>query len=102
MADLPVERLANQSPPFTNIGVDYVGPFYVTLRRTTEKSWGFLFTCLTTRAVHVEIVPSMDASSFVMVLERLVSRRGTPVIIWSDNGTTFVVAEKELRENIEK
>ena len=102
MADLTVERLAYQSPPFTNTGVDYFGPFYVTVRRTTEKRWGFLFTCLTTRAVHVEIVPSMDASSCVMGVERFVSRRGTPAIIWSDNGTNFVGAEKELRENIEK
>ena len=102
MADLPVERLAYQSPPFTNTGVDYFGPFYVTVRRTTEKRWGFLFTCLTTRAVHVEIVPSMDASSCVMGVERIVFRRGTPTIIWSDNGTNFVGAEKELRENIEK
>ena len=38
MSDLPKERLAYQSPPFTNTGVDYFGPFYVTVRRTTEKS----------------------------------------------------------------
>ena len=102
MADLPVERLIHQSPSFTNSGVDYFGPFYVTVRRTTEKRWGLLFTCLTTRAVHVEIVPSMDASSCVMGVERFVSRRGIPTIISSDNGTNFVGAEKELRENIEK
>ena len=101
MADLPVERLAYQSPPFTNTGLDYFGPFYVTVRRTTEKKWGFLFTCLTTRAVHDEIVPSMDASSCVLGVEQLVSHRVTPAIFWSDNGTNFVGAEKELRENIE-
>ena len=102
MSDLPKERLAYQSPPFTNTGVDYFGPFYVTVRRTTEKRWGFLFTCLTTRAVHVEIVTSMDTSSCVMGVERFVSRRGTPAMIWSDNGTNFIGAEKELRESIEK
>ena len=44
----------------------------------------------------------MDASSCVMGVERFISRRGTPAIVWSDNGTNFVGAEKELRENIEK
>ena len=101
MSDLPKERLAYQSPPFTNTGVDYFGPFYVTIRRTTEKRWGFLFTCLTTRAVHVEIVTSMDTSSCVMGVERFVSRRGTPAMIWSDNGRNFIGAKKELRESIE-
>ena len=102
MAELPKERLAYQSPPFSNTGVDYFGPFYVTVRRTTEKRWGFLFTCLTNRAVHVEVVPSMDASSCVMGVERFASRRGTPAMIWSDNGTNFIGAEKELRESMEK
>ena len=77
MSDLPKERLAYQSPPFTNTGVDYFGLFYVTARRTAEKRWGFLFTCLTTRAVHVKIVTIMDTGSCVMRVERFVSRRGT-------------------------
>ena len=102
MAELPMKRLAYQSPPFTNTGVDYFDPFYVAVRRTTEKRWGFLFTCLTTRAVHVEVVLSMDTSSCVMGVERFVSRRGTPAMIWSDNGTNFIGAEKELCECIEK
>ena len=55
MADLPKEKLAYQSPPFTSTRFDYFGPFYVTVRRTTEKRWGFLFTCLTTRAVHLKL-----------------------------------------------
>ena len=102
MSDLPKEKVAYPSPPFNNTGVDYFGPFYVTVRRTTEERWGFLFTCLTTRAVHFEIVTSMDTSSCVMGVERFVSRRGTPAMIWSDNGPNFIGAEKELRESIEK
>ena len=104
MAHLPKERLAYQSPSFTNTGVDYFGPFYVTVRRTTEKV-GIslhLFDYLTTRAVHVEVVPSMDTSSCVMGVERFVSRRGMPAMIWSDNGTNFIGAAKELRECVEK
>ena len=100
MADLPNERLAFASRPFTNTGLVYFGPFYVSVKRPSEKRWGFLFTCLTTRAVHFEVVPSMDTSSCVMGIERFVSRRGTPSVIWSDNGTNFVATEKELLQNV--
>ena len=101
-SDLPKERPAYQSAPFRNSGVEYFRPFYVTVRRTTEKRWGFLFTCLTNRAVHVEIVTSMDTIFCVMGVERFVSRMGTPAMIWSDNGTNFIGAEKEVQEKIEK
>ena len=96
MAELPVERLGYRQPPFTNCGVDYFGPFYVSIRRSSEKRWCFLFTCMTTRAVHIEIVSSMDTSSCVMGIERFIARRGTPSVIWSDNGTNFGGAQKEL------
>ena len=78
MSDLPVERLGYKQPPFNHTGVDYFGPLYVPVRRSTEKRWGFLFTCLTTRAVHLEIVPSLDTSSCVMGIEvrRLRGYRG--------------------------
>ena len=100
MADLPRERLAFKERPFTNTGVDYFGPFYVSVRRSTEKRWGFLFTCLTTRAVHFEVVPSMDTNSCVMAIERFTARRGIPSVLWSDNGTNFIASEKELLQNI--
>ena len=100
MADLPKERLAFKEPSFTNTGIDYFGPFYVSVKRSTEKRWGFLFTCLTTRAVHFEVVPSMDTSSCVMGVERFAARRGTPTLLWSDNGTNFIAPEKELLQNV--
>ena len=83
LAELPKERLAYQSPPFTNTDVDYFGLFYVTVRRTPDKRWGFLFTCRTILAVHVEVVRSVDNSSSVMEEDWFVSRRVTPTIIWS-------------------
>ena len=98
MADLPKERLGYMQPPFANCGVDYFGPFFVTVRRSTEKRWAFLFTCLTTRAIHLEVVPSLDTSSCVAGIERFIARPGTPSIFWSDNGTNFVGAEKEPSE----
>ena len=99
---MPKEHLAFESRPFSNTGLDYFGPFYVSVKRSTEKRWGFLFTYLTTRAVHFEVVPSKDTSSSVTGIERFVFRRGIPSVIWSDNGTNFVVTEKELLQNVLK
>ena len=96
MADLPRERLAFKEPPFSNTGVDYFGPFFVSVKRSTEKRWGFLFTCLTTRAVHFEVVPSMDTSSCVMGIERFCARRGIPSVIWSVTGQTLLPVKKNF------
>ena len=96
MSNLPVERLGYKQPPFNHTGVDYFGPLYVSVRRSTEKRWGFLFTCVTIRAVHLEIVLSLDTNSCVIGIERFIAGRGTPSSIWSDNGTNFVGAEKKL------
>ena len=98
MADLPVERLSYGNPLFSNSGIDFFGPFYVAVKRSTEKRRGFLFTCLTTRALHIEVVNSMDTRSCVMGIERFIARRGTPQVLWSDNGTNFTGAEKELSD----
>ena len=100
MAPLPKERLTPDKPPFTNTGVDYFGPFYVTRGRSTVKRYGCLFTCLTTRAIHIEVAHSMDISSFLCALQRFISRRGKPEILWSDNGTNFHGGNRELRESI--
>ena len=100
ISDLPRERLPFKAPPFSNTGIDYFGPFFLSVKRSTEKRWGFLFTCLTTRAVHFEVVPSMDTSSCVMGIERFCARRGTPSVIWCDKGTNFVASENELMYNI--
>ncbi len=97
MADLPRKRLGYRQPAFAFTGPDYFGPLFVTIRRSVEKRCGFLFTCLTTRAVHLEVVTSLDTSACVMAIQRFVSRRGKTQVFWSDNGTNFVGAEKELR-----
>ena len=79
MSDLPKERRSLQKPPFTMTGVEYFGPLFKTVRRSSEKRWGFLFTCLTTRAVHLEVVPSLDTISCVMGILRFAARRGNAV-----------------------
>lgn len=98
LGDLPTERLAHNQPPFTATAVDYFGPMHVTVGRRHEKRWGALYTCLTTRAVHMELVASLSASSMIMSLRRMMARRGTPTVIYSDNGTNFVGAEREISE----
>lgn len=98
MGDLPSERLQHHQFPFSCSAIDYFGPMQVTIGRRVEKRWGALFTCLTTRAIHLELVPSLSTSSMIMALRRMAARRGTPKVIFSDNGTNFVGANKELEE----
>ncbi|XP_026331715.1 uncharacterized protein LOC113239063 [Hyposmocoma kahamanoa] len=95
--DLPAARLDAYSPPFSNCGVDYFGPMIVTIGRRHEKRWGALFTCLTTRAVHLELAASLTTDSAIMALRRMAARRGWPRVIYSDNGTNFRGADAELR-----
>ena len=98
MADLPKERLGYLETAFSNCGVDYFGLFFNSICRSSEKRWVFLFTCLNTRAIPLEIVSSMDTSACVAGMELFIARRGMPNVIWSDNETNFVGAEKELLE----
>ncbi|XP_058838120.1 uncharacterized protein LOC131693879 [Topomyia yanbarensis] len=98
MADLPDARLAAFSLPFTHIGVDYFGPMEVVLGRRVEKRWGMLVICLTTRAIHIEVVNSLSTDSCILALRNVIARRGTPRRIHSDRGTNFVGASRELRE----
>ncbi|XP_043478271.1 uncharacterized protein LOC122508789 [Leptopilina heterotoma] len=74
MALLPLPRLQRNIAAFTDTGVDYFGPMLVTIGRRREKRYGVLFTCLTVRAVHVEIAASLDTDSMLMALRRMMTR----------------------------
>ncbi|KAL2077938.1 hypothetical protein ACEWY4_025623 [Coilia grayii] len=100
MADLPGSRVTPERPPFTCVGVDYFGPFEVKRGRSLVKRYGVLFTCLTIRAVHIEVATSLDTDSFINALRRFVARRGQVQELRSDNGTNFVGAERELKRAI--
>ena len=101
MADLPVTRVTPDEPPFTYVGVDYFGTFYVKRARSQVKRYGCWFTCFNTRAIHIEIAHSLDTPSFLNALQRFISRRGQPKEISSDNGTNFIGAERELKGAID-
>ncbi|XP_067250257.1 uncharacterized protein [Chanodichthys erythropterus] len=101
MSDLPPERLS-MDPPFSYVGLDVFGPWMVTSRRTrggqaNSKRWAVLFTCMSTRAIHIEVIESMDSSSFINALRRFFAVRGPAKQLRSDCGTNFVGACKELK-----
>lgn len=98
MADLPPSRLRLFKPAFYSTGMDCFGPYAVKAGRRTEKKWGIIFKCLTTRAVHIDVLHTLDADSFLMALRRFTARRGTPFELISDQGTNFRGGERELRE----
>ena len=102
MADLPRCRLSGDLPPISFTGVDLFGPFLMKRGRSEYKRYGCLFTCMTVRAVHLEVTQSMDTSSFINALQRFMSRRGKPKEIWCDNGTNLVGAERELRTSLQE
>ena len=85
MADLPRERIDEPVFPFTHTGVDYFGPFEFKSIRRTMKRWCCLFTCLTTRAVHIEVAQSLDTESCLAGVTRFIARRSYPNTIISDN-----------------
>ena len=101
MADLPADRLSTD-PPFTNVGLDVFGPWNVSSRKTRggfahSKRWAVIFTCMSIRAVHIEVIESLDTSSFINALRRFLSVRGPVKHIRSDRGTNFIGACKELK-----
>ena len=100
MADLPADRITPDKPPFTSVGVDCFDPLQVHRGRSRVKRYGVIFTCMTIRAVHLEVAHSLNTDSFLMALRRFVARRGQVKIIRSDNATNFTSGERELRESI--
>ena len=100
MADLPRERTTPDLPPFTHVGVDYFGPIEVKQGRSYVKRYGVIFSCMTSRAVHLEVAHSLDTGSCISAIRRFICRRGPVSTFRSDNGTNFRGAEKELKTSI--
>jgi hypothetical protein len=86
MGNFPQIRLTPKTPLFTYTGVDYFGLTEVTIGKRHEKRWMVLFTCITIRAVHIEIAASLTTDTDIMA---------------TDNGTKFQGADNELKNSIE-
>jgi hypothetical protein len=102
MGPLPHSRLKLPEPlrSFAHTALDFAGPF-ITIRgrgKCREKRYLCLFTCMATRAVHLEMAYGLDTDSFLNALYRFANRRGWPDQFTSDNGRNFVGASRELGE----
>ncbi|PFX14995.1 hypothetical protein AWC38_SpisGene20813 [Stylophora pistillata] len=99
MANLPKDRL-EPAPPFAFSAVDYFGPWYIKEGRHEVKRHGVLFTCLVSRAVHLEVTSSLSTDSFLNAYRRFVGRHGPVKQLRSDQGTNFVGARNELQQEL--
>lgn len=102
MGDLPGQRVQS-GRPFLSTGVDYAGP--ITLRmskgrgaKAVTKGYIALFVCFTTKAIHLEVASDLTTDAFLAAYRRFVARRGICNELFSDNGTNFVGARKELQK----
>ena len=100
MADLPVDRVT-PGAPFTAVGIDTFGPWMIVARKTRgglaeSKRWAIIFTCLATRAVHIEVVEDMTSSAFINSLRRFMAIRGPIKELRSDRGTNFIGAIDDI------
>jgi hypothetical protein len=87
---LPASRTV-KAAPFENTGVDLFGPIRTKegKGKQAEKTYVAIFTCMVTRAVHLEIVNDLTAAQFLESFQRFIARRGLPKEMWSDNGTNL-------------
>ena len=103
MAELPRSRVQGDEPAITRVGMDYFGPFEIKCGRSViRKKYGVIFTCLASRAVHIEVASSLDTSSCIDAIRRFISRRGHVKEMFSDNGTNLVGAERELKQALKE
>ena len=101
MVDHPSSRL-QISRPFLKSGIDYAGPFATRVSKhrgnKTIKSYVAVFVCMVTKATHLELVSAYDTASFIAAFKRFTARREICAELYSDQGTTFVGADAELRK----
>ena len=99
MGQIPRLRVAAGFPAFYNTAIDMFGPLQLRIgRKTLKEAQVIIFTCMTTRAVHLELVTDRSTHTFLMAFRRFASLRGHPSNRWSDRGTNFVDAQSYLND----
>ena len=101
LGQLPIERVT-PDPVFDKVGVNYTGTVLTKYRYvrkpTIMKVYVCIFVSLTVKAVHLELVSDLTSDAFIACLRRFIARRGCPSLIWSDWGTNFVGAARDIKE----
>ena len=93
---LPEFRV-KEAHAFSSVGIDFAGPIFIREpSHAVKKVYIALFTCGTSGAVSLELVPDLRTRTFLLCFRRFVSRRGTPSIVVSDNAKTFKAFTKTL------
>ncbi|XP_052212429.1 uncharacterized protein LOC127831486 [Dreissena polymorpha] len=88
----------DDSPPFAVTGVDFTGALSIRESSGSEKKvYICLFTCASTRAVQLEVVPNLTEDAFMNAFRRFASRKSMPHTVLSDNATTFKAASRHLQ-----
>ena len=100
MANLPSDRL--ESAPFSYCGMDCFGPFTVKDGRKEHKKYGLLLTCMSCRAVHVEMLDDMSTDALINGLRCFIAFRGPIRQIRCDQGSNFIGADRILREALKE
>jgi len=89
----------DDNAPFSHTGLDFAGPLIVAGKNgDLMKCYVCLYTCLSTRAVHLELVEGLDVEAFIRSFRRFCARRGLPATLLSDNAKTFKSASKEIKK----
>lgn len=106
MASLPPERTL-LCRPFTNTGLDFAGPFNIKSNSgrgfKVSKGYVLVFVYFVSKAIHLEATSEISTPAFLAAFSRFFSRRGTPSVLYSDNGTAFVGAAnifRKMQDNI--
>ena len=103
MALLPAGRVTPSRGAFEHCGVDYMGPLEIKQGRNCLSHYCCVFTCLASRAVHLEMAYDLSTDSFLMAFRRFLSVRGdTTRVMYSDNGTNFVGANSQLQKCLKR
>ena len=61
-----------------------------------------MFTCLYSRAIHIEVCTDLTSDSFILALRRFIAIRGHVSCIRCDQGTNFVGASNELKVSLQQ